>query len=267
VLFIGDIVGQPGRKAVKDLLPKLRAQHGFDFVIANGENAAGGSGITPKTAEEIFTAGVDVITSGDHVWDQKEVLELAQADRRFLRPLNYPPGTPGQGSGVFEVRSPMSEARNPVFVAVLNAQGRVFLPALDNPFLVVPPEVERLRQQTKIIVVDFHAEATSEKIALARMLDGQVSAVIGTHTHVQTADERILPGGTAFITDAGMTGPFDSIIGMKKEGALKKFLTLLPTRFAVAEKDVRINGVAVSVERETGKAVKIERIAMQVPDY
>jgi len=264
VLFIGDIVGQPGRKAVKDLLPKLREQHGLDFVIANGENAAGGSGITPKTAEEIFAAGVDVITSGDHVWDQKEVLELAQADRRFLRPLNYPPGTPGQGSGVFEVRSPMSEARSPVFVAVLNAQGRVFLPALDNPFLVVPPEVERLRQQTKIIVVDFHAEATSEKIALARMLDGQVSAVIGTHTHVQTADEQILPGGTAYLSDAGFTGPHDSVLGREIEPVIKRFVSNMPQRFEVAKGRVLLHGVVIAVDEASGRATSLRRVSEAV---
>jgi hypothetical protein len=182
LLFIGDIVGQPGRNAVKTLVPKLREQHALDFVIANGENSAGGSGITPRIAEEIFSAGVDVITTGDHLWDQKEVMELLAGEKRFLRPLNYPPGTPGQGSAIYEVQSPKSEVRSPISIAVLNAQGRTFMPPLENPFLLAAEEVKRLRERTKIIFVDFHAEATSEKIAFARMLDGQVSAVVGTHT-------------------------------------------------------------------------------------
>ena len=199
ILFIGDIVGEPGRRAVKLLLPRLREQHGLDFVIANGENSAGGNGITPRIATELFALGVDVITSGDHLWDQKEVMELLATEKRFLRPLNYPEGTPGPGSGVFETKTGLR-------IAVLNAQGRTFMPALENPFIVAPPEIERLRQQTKIIFVDFHAEATSEKIAFARMVDGKVSAVVGTHTHVQTADEQIFPGGTAYLSDAGFTG-------------------------------------------------------------
>src|ERR1017187_1095356 len=174
------------------MLPKLRQEHHLDFVIANGENSAGGSGITPKTAGEIFSAGVDVITSGDHLWDQKEVMELLANEKRFVRPLNYPAGTPGQGSAVFQINKLPP-------IAVLNAQGRTFMPPLENPFLLALDEAKRLRQQTKIIFVDFHAEATSEKIAFARMLDGQVSAVVGTHTHVQTADEQIFPGGTAYL--------------------------------------------------------------------
>src|SRR5664280_502791 len=174
MLFIGDIVGEPGRRAVKILLPKLRQQHALDFVIANGENSAGGSGITPKIAEEIFSAGVDVITTGDHLWDQKEVIELLQNEKRFLRPLNYPAGTPGQGSAIFPIPDPSPHTRDPILVAVLNAQGRTFMPPLENPFLLALDEVKRLRERTKIIFVDIHAEATSEKIAFARMLDGQV---------------------------------------------------------------------------------------------
>jgi len=261
LLFIGDIVGEPGRKAVKTLLPKLREQHGLDFVIANGENAAGGSGITPKVAEEIFSAGVDVITSGDHVWDQKEVLELLANEKRFLRPLNYPPGTPGQGSGIFEIRNPKSEIRNPVCVAVLNAQGRTFMPLLDNPFLVVPPEVEHLREQTNIIFVDFHAEATSEKIAFARMLDGQVSAVMGTHTHVQTADEQIFPGGTAYLSDAGFTGGHESVLGREIEPIIKRFVTSMPQRFDVAKHRVLLHGVVIETDEVTGKAIQIQRVS------
>jgi hypothetical protein len=261
ILFIGDIVGEPGRRAVKQLLPKLREQHGLDFVIANGENSAGGNGITPKMAEEIFSAGVDVITSGDHLWDQKEVMELLANEKRFVRPLNYPPGTPGQGSGIFEIRNPKSEFRNPVRVAVLNAQGRTFMPVLENPFLLVPPEVERLRQQTKIIFVDFHAEATSEKIAFARMLDGKVSAVVGTHTHVQTADEQIFPGGTAYLSDAGFTGPHESVLGREIEPVIKRFVTNMPQRFEVAKERVMLHGVVVEVDETSGMAIGIWRVS------
>lgn len=261
LLFIGDIVGEPGRRAVKTLLPQLRETHALDFVIANGENSAGGSGITPKTAGEIFAAGVDVITSGDHVWDQKEVMELLLCEPRVLRPLNYPPGTVGQGSGVFEVRHPPSVVRSPVSVAVLNAQGRTFMPAIENPFLAAPPEIERLREQTKIILVDFHAEATSEKIAFARMLDGKVSAVIGTHTHVQTADEQIFPGGTAYLSDAGFTGPHEGVLGRELEPIIKRFVTNLPQRFEVARNRILLHGAIVEVDEATGRAVRIQRVS------
>jgi len=261
ILFIGDIVGGPGRKAVTALVPQLREQHGLDFVIANGENAAGGSGITPNTAWEIFSAGVDVITSGDHLFDQKEVMELLDKEPRFVRPLNYPPNTPGQGSVIIQIRNPKSEIRNPFSVAVLNLQGRTFLPALENPFLLGREEVERLRQQTKIIFVDFHAEATSEKIAFARMVDGRVSAVVGTHTHVQTADEQIFPGGTAFLCDAGFTGPHESVLGREIEPVLRRFLTNMPQKFDVAKQRVLLQGVVVEVEEASGKAVKIERVS------
>lgn len=261
LLFIGDIVGEPGRKAVKALLPILRERHELDFVIANGENSAGGNGITAKTAAEIFAAGVDVITSGDHVWDQKEVMELLAADPRALRPINYPPGTVGQGSGVFQRRNAKLETRNRIPVAVLNAQGRTFMPALENPFLMVPPEIERLRQQTKIIFVDFHAEATSEKIAFARMLDGKVSAVVGTHTHVQTADEQIFPGGTAYLSDAGFTGPHESVLGREIEPVIKRFVSNLPQRFEVAKNRVILHGAVVEVEEATGLATRIQRVS------
>jgi len=257
LLFIGDIVGQPGRRAVKELLPKLRDAHGLQFVIANGENSAGGSGITPKTAEEIFSAGVDVITCGDHLWDQKEVVELLQNEKRFVRPLNYPAGVAGQGSVVVE-----KPGLPPV--AVLNLQGRTFMPPLDNPFIAARAEVERLRRQTKIIFVDFHAEATSEKIAVARMLDGQVSAVVGTHTHVQTADEQIFPGGTAYLSDAGFTGPHESVLGREIEPIIQRFLTGLPQRFEVAKGRVMLHGVVVEIE-EDGKATAIRRISESLP--
>ena len=264
LLFIGDIVGQPGRNAVKALVPKLREQHALDFVIANGENSAGGSGITPRIAEEIFSAGVDVITTGDHLWDQKEVMELLAGEKRFLRPLNYPPGTPGQGSAIYEVRSPKSKVQSPISIAVLNAQGRTFMPPLENPFLLAAEEVKRLRQQTKIIFVDFHAEATSEKIAFARMLDGQVSAVVGTHSHVQTADEQIFPGGTAYLTDAGFTGPHESVLGREIEPVLKRFLTGMPQRFEVAKNRVLLHGCVIEIDDASGKAVKIQRVSETV---
>ena len=257
ILFIGDIVGQPGRQAVRTLLPKLREQHGLDFVIANGENSAGGNGITVRTAEEIFNAGVDVITSGDHLWDQKEVMELLASEKRFVWPLNYPSGTPGQGSGVFAVRGQTSDVR----VGVLNAQGRTFMPALENPFLMATTEVERLLQQTKIIFVDFHAEATSEKIAFARMLDGKVSAVVGTHTHVQTADEQIFPGGTAYLSDAGFTGPQESVLGREIEPVIKRFVTNMPQRFEVAGGRVMLHGAVVEIDETSGKARGIWRVS------
>jgi len=264
MLFIGDIVGEPGRRAVKILLPKLREQHALDFVIANGENSAGGSGITPKMADEIFSAGVDVITSGDHLWDQKEVMELLQNEPRFLRPLNYPANVPGHGSGIFEIKNSKSGIQNPVLIAVLNAQGRTFMPPLENPFSLAAEEVKRLREQTKIIFVDFHAEATSEKIAFARMLDGQVSAVVGTHTHVQTADEQIFPGGTAYLTDAGFTGPHDGCLGREIEPVLKKFLTGMPQRFEVAKNRVQLHGAMIEIDNASGKAVKILRVSEAV---
>lgn len=254
VLFIGDIVGQPGRRAVKELIPVLCAAQPIDFVIANGENSAGGAGITPKTAEEIFAAGVDVITSGDHLWDQKEVTILLAQEKRFVRPLNYPAGTPGQGSVVVR-----KDGLPPV--AVLNVQGRTFMPNLENPFVAARAEVQRLRAETPIIFVDLHAEATSEKIALARMLDGQVSAVVGTHTHVQTADEQIFPGGTAYLSDAGFTGPHESVLGREIEPVIQRFLTNMPQRFDVAKDRVMLHGVIVTIDNTTGRATGIRRIS------
>ena len=256
LLFIGDIVGRPGRRAVKELLHELREQHALDFVIANGENSAGGSGITPATAGEIFSAGVDVITSGDHLWDQKEVMELLANEKRFLRPLNYPPGAPGRGSGVFETQN------SKLNIAVLNAQGRTFMqPQLENPFLLAAEEVKRLREQTRIIFVDFHAEATSEKIAFGRFLDGQVSAVVGTHTHVQTADEQIFPGGTAYLSDAGFTGPHESVLGREIEPVIQRFLTAMPQRFEVARDRALLHGAVIEIDEASGKALNILRVA------
>ena len=257
ILFIGDIVGEPGRRAVSEILPRLRRTRELDMVIANGENSAGGSGITPKIAEELFACGIDIITSGDHLWDQKEVVGLLQNESRFLRPLNYPQGTPGQGSVVYQ-------ASNRPPVGVINLQGVTFMANLDNPFVRVRAEVERLRQRTSVIFIDFHAEATSEKAALGRMLDGQVSAVIGTHTHVQTADEQIFPGGTAFLSDAGFTGPHESVIGREIEPVVKRFLTLQPQRFAVATGNVKMQGVMVEIEGHSGRATHIERVSESV---
>jgi len=265
LLFIADIVGEPGRRIVRQLVPQLRERYQLDAVIANGENSAGGSGITPKTAEEIFSGGVDVITTGDHLWDQKEVSVLLENERRFLRPLNYPPGTPGQGSAVIEIQTPKAGMGNPKRIAALNAQGRTFMPTLENPFVLAKAAVERLREQTKIIFVDFHAEATSEKIAFARMLDGRVSAVVGTHTHVQTADEQIFPGGTAYLTDAGFTGPHASVLGREIEPVIKRFLTIQPQRFEVAKEGVLLQGAMIEVDENTGLAVKVRRISEPLP--
>ena len=254
MLFIADIVGQPGRRAVKELVPRLRQQHGLHVVVANGENAAGGSGITPRTAEEIFAAGVDIITCGDHLWDQKEVAGLLENERRFVRPLNYPAGAPGQGSTLFH-----TPGLPPL--AVLNLQGRTFMPPLENPFHVALAEVERLRRTTKLIFLDFHAEATSEKVALARMLAGSVSAIVGTHTHVQTADEQILPGGTAFLCDGGFTGPHESVIGREIEPIVRRFMTNLPQKFEVAKGRVLLQGAVIDIDDETGRARAIQRVS------
>jgi 2',3'-cyclic-nucleotide 2'-phosphodiesterase len=254
LLFIGDIVGQPGRRAVRELVPRLRQQHALDVVVANGENAAGGSGITLRTAEEIFAAGVDVITSGDHLWDQKEVIHLIDNEPRFVRPLNYPPGTPGHGCYLFQ-------RQNLPPVAIINLQGRTFMPPLDNPFHRVLSEIERLGPSVRNIFVDFHAEATSEKIALARMLDGRVSAVVGTHTHVQTADEQIFPGGTAFLCDAGFTGPHGGVIGRESAPIIQRFLTAMPQKFDVASGSVLLQGALVDIDEQTGRARLIRRIS------
>lgn len=258
LIFIGDIVGNPGRKAVKELLPLLKLRLGLDFVIANGENAAGGAGITINTANELFDAGVNVITSGDHLWDQKEVVKLLESEPRFLRPLNYPNGVPGKGSNVFNLD-------NGTFVAVMNLQGRVFMDPIENPFQFALKEVEQLRQKTNIIIVDFHAEATSEKIAMGWMLDGKVSAVLGTHTHVQTADEQILPNGTAFISDVGFTGPHESVIGREIEPIIARFLTHQPRKCEVAKGNIMLKGVYLEIDEKTGKAISIQRISESLP--
>jgi metallophosphoesterase (TIGR00282 family) len=258
VLFIGDIVGRPGRRAVRELVPRLRQSQAIDVVVANGENSAGGAGITQETADEIFAGGVDVITTGDHLWDQKEVTKLLECEPRFLRPVNYPPGVPGQGSTFVPVRG------HPP-LGVMNVQGRVFMDALENPFTAAEAEVERLRRETPLIIVDIHAEATSEKIAMARMLDGRVSAVIGTHTHVQTADEQIFPSGTAFLCDAGFTGPHDSVLGREIAPIIRRFMTNTPQRFGVAEDRVLLQGVVIDIDSASGRALNIRRLSEPLP--
>lgn len=253
ILFIGDIVGKSGRRAAGGLLPELRDARNIEFCIANGENAAGGLGITSAIADELFAAGIDVLTTGNHVWDKREILEQIDRCPRLIRPANYPHGVPGKGSVVID-------APGGVKVAVLNIAGRVFMQSLECPFRVGEREAKELKKLTPVVFVDMHAEATSEKIALGWFLDGLVTAVIGTHTHVQTADERILPGGTAYISDAGMTGSFDSVIGAKKAHILQRFLTQMPVRFEPASGDVRLSGVIVEVDSESGKSKRIERV-------
>jgi metallophosphoesterase (TIGR00282 family) len=256
-MFIGDVVGEPGRRAVKVLVPRLRAEHNVDVVIANGENSAGGSGITPGTANDLFNGGVDMITSGDHLWDQKEVSQLLESENRFVRPINYPPDTPGAGVRYWQ--------KDWLKVAVVNVQGRTFMPDLENPFRVLQAEIPHIREETKLIFVDCHAEATSEKIALGRMLDGQVSAVIGTHTHVQTADEQIFPGGTAFLCDAGFTGAHDSVLGRCVLPVIERFVTNQPRRFTVATNRILLQGAVVEIDEMTGRALNIIRVSESLP--
>ena len=253
VLFIGDIVGKPGRRAVKVLLPGIVGNHGVDLVIANCENAAGGFGVTRKVVDELYSNEIDILTSGNHIWDKKDVEEFIDGYETLLRPANYPTGTPGRGSVVVQTASGIS-------LGVLNLEGRVFMKPLDCPFRIAEREIAALKEKTDIVIVDMHAEATSEKEALGWFLDGRVSAVVGTHTHVQTADERVLPRGTAYITDAGMTGPCDSVLGIKKEVALERFLTLRPNRYDVAKGDVRLQGVLIEIDDTTGRGLSIERL-------
>jgi metallophosphoesterase (TIGR00282 family) len=253
ILFIGDIVGSPGRRAIKEFVPKIVKKEQIDFVVANGENAAGGSGVTPDIAEELFSYGLDAITSGDHIWKKKEIVEFLDAEDRLLRPANYPEGAPGKGWGVYSTKKGVK-------VGVINLVGRVFMEAVECPFRVGRDIVEKIKKETPVILIDIHAEATSEKIALVWYLDGMVSAVLGTHTHVQTADERIYPRGTAFISDLGMTGPHDSVIGRKVEQILTRFLTGLPTRFEMAEENIQLNGAIVTIDEKAGKALEIRRL-------
>jgi metallophosphoesterase (TIGR00282 family) len=254
ILFVGDIVGRPGRDLVRQGLAPLVDYHHIDLVIANAENAAAGFGITREIGEQLLDLGVDVMTSGNHIWDKKEALDYIGIEPRLLRPLNYPAGAPGNGSY-------LARSRHGVSVGVVNAMGRVFMLNIDDPFARVLQEVEALRQRTRIIFVDFHAEATSEKIAMGWHLDGKVTAVVGTHTHVQTADARVLPNGTAYMTDAGMTGPHDSIIGMEREPSLARFLNGMPTRFEPASGNPRLNGAVIEADDKTGRATRITRIS------
>ncbi|MCK5534107.1 TIGR00282 family metallophosphoesterase [bacterium] len=254
LLFIADIVGEVGRKILKELLPQIKKEEQIDFTIVNAENSAGGFGITPRVAEEIFFMGVDVITLGNHTWDRKEVFEII-GHPRILRPANYPPNVPGKG---FNVYVPSFKG---VKIGVISLMGRVFMANIDCPFRKSDAIIEEIKAQTPIVFVDFHAEATSEKLCFGLYLDGKVSAVIGTHTHVATADEKILPQGTAYLTDVGMTGPSDSVIGVKKEIILKRYLTSLPIRFEVAREGPIFEGVVIEINEKTGKALSIKRIS------
>jgi metallophosphoesterase (TIGR00282 family) len=258
ILLIADIVGRPGRWAASQLLPDLRRNLDIDFVIANVENAAGGFGLTKEIGQKIITYGVDCLTSGNHIWDRKDIFPYLNEEYRVLRPANYPPDVPGKGSAIFETRKFEK-------VGVINIQGRVFIKEIDCPFRRSLEEIKKLKKDAKVIVVDMHAEATSEKMALGFYLDGKVSALVGTHTHVQTADETILPKGTAYITDAGMTGPHDSIIGIRKEDALARFLTQIPHRFRLGIEDVKFCGVLIDIDSDSGRAKSIERIKIDVP--
>ena len=254
ILFIGDIVGRPGRELIRRGLATIRDYHQIDLVIANVENAAAGFGITREIGDEFLERGLDVMTSGNHIWDRKEAIDYIGAEPRLLRPANFPAGVPGNGSYVARTAGGVS-------VGVVNVMGRVFMVAIDDPFAVVLKEIETLKQRARVIFVDFHAEATSEKIAMGWHLDGKATAVVGTHTHVQTADERVLPRGTAYLTDVGMTGPHDSIIGVQVEAALGRFLTGMPARFETAEGNPRLNAVIVEADENTGRAIEIERIS------
>jgi hypothetical protein len=259
VLFIGDIVGSPGRRIVLERLADVAANEGVDLVIANGENAASGFGITPRLVEELLGAGIEVLTGGNHIWDRKEILDFASQEPRLLRPANFSAGNPGRG--VY-----CGQARNGVPYGVLNLQGRVFMAPNDCPFRAADRELAALPAGVKVILVDMHAEATSEKQAMGWYLDGRVSAVIGTHTHVATADARVLPQGTAFITDAGMTGPRNSVIGMDKKGVLQRFLDGLPARFEVAEEDIQMNAVLLDLDPTTGRALSIHQKTYRIED-
>ena len=256
--FFGDVVGRPGRRALARLLPRIAAEEGVHFVVANCENASGGKGVDPESAEELYDAGIDVLTTGNHVWRNPAIVPYMRDNGRLLRPQNFARGVPGQG---WTVRPARGEG---TAVGVLNLIGRVFMEPSECPFRAAQEAVELIRAQTAVIVVDMHGEATSEKVGMGRFLDGQVSAVVGSHTHVQTADEAVLPGGTAYLTDAGMCGPEDSILGMKPEPVLRRFLTQMPARFEVAGGPVVVQGVLIDVDEMNGRAVAIRRIRERV---
>jgi metallophosphoesterase (TIGR00282 family) len=258
LLFVGDVIGRPGRAALRNLLPRLVDRRRADYVVVNVENSAGGFGITPEVMSELADLPIDCYTTGNHVWDKKEGIELLDHEPRLLRPANYPEGNPGKGVYVGETAAGVP-------VATLNLEGRVFMHDLDSPFRVADRLLGELPRGVKVVLVDFHADATSEKQALGFYLDGRVSAVLGTHTHVPTADERVLPGGTALLTDVGMTGPYESIIGMRADKVLKRFLLQTPAPFEVAKRDVRLAAAVVDVDEATGKAVGIERLLIPDP--
>ena len=258
LLFLGDVVGRPGRRALAALVPRLAAQEHIEFVIANCENASGGKGVDPRSADELHETGVDVLTSGNHVWQNREIVPYMRESGRLLRPLNFPPGVPGVGWTVQKARR--SEAR----VAVLNLIGRVFMAPVDCPFRAADEALADIRREASIVFVDMHAEATSEKVAMGRFLDGRVSAVVGSHTHIQTADETVLPGGSAYLTDAGMCGPEDSVLGVRTDRVVERFLTQMPTRFEVAAGAVLVQGAVIDIDGETGRARSIRRVRERV---
>jgi hypothetical protein len=256
ILIVGDIVGRPGRMAVKELLPQLAKREKLHFCIANAENAAGGSGVTAKIADELLSYGLNVLTSGDHIWKQKDVIDYINNTTALLRPANYAPECAGNGCGIFPVK-----INHDIKIAVINLQGRVFMaPNADCPFHAVDHILANIQKQTKLIIVDLHAEATSEKIAMGWHLDGKVSCLFGSHTHIQTADETILPQGTGYITDVGMCGPYDSVIGRQTDRVLSAFTTGMPAPFDVAKNDIRLCGIIVTIDSKTGKALKIKRV-------
>lgn len=258
ILVIADIVGRPGRRAIKGLLPGIQKEHNIDFVIANAENAAGGRGLTRQVMNELLTSGIDVLTMGNHVWDNKEIYSFVDDQFRLVRPINYPPYCPGQGYHVY------SGGINKK-IAVINVMGRVFLPPLDCPFRGVEEVLEEIQGQSDIIIIDFHAEATSEKLAMGYYFDGKVTAVLGTHTHIQTADERILPGGTAYITDLGMTGPLESILGMDKDMVINKIIYQRPVRLEVASGTAILQGAILSIDDNNNQVQKIKRVSLMLP--
>lgn len=257
VLFLGDIFGKPGREVLKAKLPAMVEENNIDFVIANGENAAGGIGITPDICKTLLNMGVDIVTSGNHIYKKNEILDYIERQPRLLKPANYPPATPGSGHHI------MSDKKNNR-IAVINICGRVFIDYFDCPFRTIDKIINIIGEETPVIIVDFHAEVTSEKVAMGWYLDGRVSAIVGTHTHVQTADERILPGGTAYITDVGMVGPRDSVIGVRKENIIKRFLTMMPQKFTVSDDNYLVNAVVIDINEKSGRANNITRLNLVI---